>query len=247
MSSIPPPGPNPSSEASSPTHSTSASVNSLTIHQHAPLTPSGLRETQTLSVSPDETRDEHAEASGSEISPGTSPAQVGHLGRSSVSKLPTIPAEGEDEGDEDHGRHDEGGPAYENTSLLAQFGARADEVLRETTSLLRKPIEFVMDHAHPGPCNHGTFSPQPHSRAASIRSSDGNKNGASGPGSRGIFGSIAGSFAGGGSNAPKKMSTTARLAEEHGIKTSSIMYVSYLVLEPLSKAMFKGTLPKRVR
>jgi len=244
MSSIPPPGPNPSSEASSSTHSRPASVNSLTVHQHAPLTPSGLRETQTLSVSPNETRDEHAEASGSEISPGTSPAQVGHIGRDSVSKLPTIPAEGEDEDDEDHERRDEGGPAYENTSLLAQFGARADDVVRETTSLLRKPIEFVTDHVHPGPCNHGTFSPQPRSRAASIRSSDGNKNGANGTESRGIFGSIANSLTGSGSNAPKKMSTTARLAEEHGIKNSSIMYVSYLVIEPLSKAMFKGTLHK---
>jgi hypothetical protein len=243
MSSRPPPGPNTSSEASSPTHSRSTSVNSLTVHQHAPLTPSGLRETQTLSASPDETRDEHAEASGSEISPGTSPAQVGHHGIDSVFKLPMITREDVDSGDEDQEGRDEGGPAYENISLLGRFGARADEVARETTTLLRRPIEFVTHHAHPGPCNHGTFSPQPNSRAASIRSSDSIKKGADGGGSRGIFGSIADSFAGSGSNVAKKMSTTARLAEEHGIKTSSTMYVSYLVLEPLSKAMFKGTLP----
>jgi hypothetical protein len=244
MSARPPPGPNPSSEAASPAHSRSASVNSLTINQHAPLTPSGLRETQILSVSPNETVDEHAEASGSEISPGTSPAQVGHFGRDSVSKLPTITAEGEDEGDEVHEGHDKGRPADENRSLLGQFGARADEVARETTALLRRPIEFVTNYAHPGPCNHGTFSPQPNSRAASIRSSDGNKNGRSGSGSRGIFGGIADGLASGGSNVTKKMSTTARLAEEHGIKNSRTMYVSYLVLEPLSKAMFKGTLPQ---
>ena len=244
MSSHPPPGPNPSSEASSPAHSRSASINSLTVNQHAPLTPSGLRETQTLSVSPDETRDEHAEASGSEISPGTSPALVGHFGRDSVPKLPTIAAEGEDEGDKGHEGHDEGGPAHENKSLLGQFGMVAGEAARETTLLLQKPIEFVTSYAHPGPCNHGTFSPKPSSRAASIRGNDGNKNDTNGRGSRGIFGSIADSLAGSGSNVAKKMSTTARLAEEHGIKTSSTMYVSYLVLEPLSKAMFKGTLPQ---
>jgi hypothetical protein len=232
MSSRPPPAPNPSSEASSSTHSRSASVNSLTIHQHAPLTPSGLRETQTLSVSPENTRDERAEASGSEISPGTSPTQVGrHHGIDSVPKLPTITAEGEDSGDEDYKGHSEGGPAHENTSLLGQFGARAEEVARETTSLLRRPIEFVTHHAHPGPCNHGTFSPQPNSRAASIRSNDGNKKDSNGSGSRGIFGSIADGLVGSGSNVAKKMSTTARLAEEHGIKNSSVMYVSYIVLK----------------
>jgi hypothetical protein len=107
--------------------------------------------------------------------------------------------------------------------------------------LLHNPIEFVTHDAHPGPCNHGTFSPQPHSRAASIRSSDSNKNVENGRRSKGIFGSIATSLTGRGSNAPKKMSTTARLVEEHGIKNASTMYVSYLVLEPLSKAMFRDT------
>jgi hypothetical protein len=223
MSSRPPPGPDPSSEASSPTHSRPASVNSLTGHQHAPLTPSGLRETQTLSVSPNESKDEHAEASGSEVSPATSPAQVGHHRLDSVPRLPTITAEDEGTGDKNFEEHDEGGPVHENTSLLGQFGARAGEVARETTSLLRRPIEFVTHHAHPGPCNHGTFSPQPRSRAGSIRSSDSNKNGPNDSGSRGIFGNIADGLTGGGSNVAKKMSTTARLVEEHGIKNSSIM------------------------
>jgi hypothetical protein len=237
MSSHPPPAPNSSSEASSPAHSRSASVNSLTVHQHAPLTPSGLRETQTLSTSPDETRDGHAEASGSECSPGTSPAHVGHRGIGSVPKLPTIAAGDEDAGDGDHEEHNEGGPENENTPLLGQFGARAGEAVRETIALLQRPLEFVTHDAHPGPCNHGTFSPQPHSRAASIRSNDSNKKDTNGRGSRGIFGSIADSLTGGGSNVAKKMSTTARLAEEHGIQTSSIMYVSCLVLSQLSTVM----------
>jgi hypothetical protein len=195
------------------------------------LTPSGLRDTQTLSVSPDETRDEYAEASGSEISPGTSPAHVGYHGIDSVPKLPTIVAEDEGAADEVHQAHNEGGPAYENSSLLGQISSRVGEAARETTQLLQRPIEFVTNHAHPGPCNHGTFSPQPNSRAASIKSTDSSKNGANGSGLRRIFGSIADGLAGAGSNVSKKMSTTARLAEEHGIKTSSVMYVLYLVLD----------------
>ncbi len=237
MSSRPPPAPNPSSEPSSPAHSRSSSVNSLTVHQHAPLTPSGLRETQTLSGSLNEARDEHAEASGSEVSPGTSPAKVGYHGKDSVPKLPTITAEDDDSGDEDHEGHKEGGPAHEITSLLGQFGQRTGEAARETTSLLQRPIEFVTHHAHPGPCNHGTFSPQPHSRAASIKSNDGNKNDENRSGPRGIFGSIADGLAGTGSNVAKKMSTTARLAEEHGIKTSSTMLVSFPVFKQLTTAM----------
>jgi hypothetical protein len=64
---------------------------------------------------------------------------------------------------------------------------------------------------------------------------EGNKIHANGSGSRGIFETLAEGFggAGSGSNAPKKMSTTARLAEEHGIKTSIIMYVSNLVRKQL--------------
>jgi hypothetical protein len=114
------------------------------------------------------------------------------------------------------------------SSLLKNVGVGAEEVAMETTALLRKPIEFVSDHVHPGPCNHGTFSPQPNSCAVSIRSGlDGNKGGSYGDGSgsggrRGLLGSIADGIAPG---VGKKMSTTARLAEEHGIKTSSVMYV----------------------
>jgi hypothetical protein len=232
MSNRPTAGPNSSSEASSPAHSGSPSVNSSAIHQHAPLTPSGLRETQTLSVSPEDTKDDHAEASGSEYSPGHGPAQVGHKGVEPVPNLPTISAGAQETGAGLRSGHDEEDEeaADENTSLLGRIGARAGEAARETTSLLRRPVEFITDHAHPGPCNHGTFSPQPNSRAASIRSSDSNKNDTSGSGSRGIFGSIADGLAASGGPAAKKMSTTARLVEEHGIKNSSIMYVLCPVL-----------------
>jgi hypothetical protein len=116
-------------------------------------------------------------------------------------------------------------PPTASTSLLANLENRAADAARETTSLLRKPIEFVTDHIHPGPCNHGTFSPQPYSRPTSPVSGEGFKHGRNGSGSRGIFGSIADGIRRSGSSAGKKMSTTARLAEEHGINHSSTMYV----------------------
>src|SRR5208282_237041 len=127
MSTRPTASPDPSSEASSPAHSRFASVNSVAIHQHAPLTPSGLRETQTLSVSPEGTRDDHAEASGSECSPRHGPAHGGHIGTESVPNLSTISAEGQETGaglHTGHNEEDEEAPGAK-TSLWGQFGARA--------------------------------------------------------------------------------------------------------------------------
>lgn len=226
MSTRPAAGPNPSSESSPPSHSMSVSVNSSAIHQHAPLTPSGLHETQTLPVSPEDTGEDKAETSGFECSPRHSPALVGRDGAESIPNVPAIVAKGQETEAGLHREHNEEDEETSGaqTSLWRQFGISAGERARETTSLLRRPIEFVTGHAHPGPCNHGTFSPQPNSRAASIRSSDSNKNDTIGSNSRGIFGNIADGLVGGGPIA-KKMSTTARLVEEHGIKNSSVMYV----------------------
>jgi hypothetical protein len=230
MSSRPPLGPTSSSQVSSPGHSRSSSIRSLTGQQHAPLTPSSLHEAHTLSASPEDRRNSHGEGSGSECSPGSTPADVPEDGIEPIhDKMGTS---GEDTGSQsdNHGKGVEIEVARAETSLLGRLGAGAEETARETTSLLGRPIEFVTCQVHPGPCNHGTFSLQPGSRTASIRSSDGNKSGANRSRSRGIFGCIADGLAGAGSNGKKKMSTTARLAEEHGIQTSSIMYVIYSVL-----------------
>lgn len=227
MSSPPRPVPNPSSEVSSHSHSQSESANSLGIHQYAPLASSGLRETQTVSASPEDTREDDVRGSGPECSPRTSP----------VPDLPMISAEGRETGEGLHRSQTEEESIGIGTSLLAQSEAMAGETSRETTPLLRRPIEFVTSHAHPGPCNHGTFSPRPHSPTSSIRSLDGTKSGTNSGGSRGIFESIADGLIGGGGSAPKKLSTTARLAEEHGIKTSSIMYVLCQVFWRSSKAI----------
>jgi hypothetical protein len=115
-------------------------------------------------------------------------------------------------------------------SLLQDLGARAEEAAKETTALLGNSIEYVSDYVHPGPCSHGTFSPRPNSRVGSIRSgTDGNKgvsdssgSGSGSGGRRRLLGGIADGIVLG---VGKKRSTTARLAEEHGIKTSSVMYV----------------------
>jgi hypothetical protein len=167
--------------------------------------------------------DHHAEASGSQLAmpTHTSDESTKPIGNTSKTSTTSAEAKGSKSGEES--RETRG-------SLLQKLGARAEEAARETTALLRKPIEYVSDYVHPGPCNHGTFSPQPNSRAGSIRSgldnnkgvSDDNGSG-SGSGGRGrLLGGIVDGIAPG---VGKKMSTTARLAEEHGIKASSVMYV----------------------
>ncbi|KAH8809162.1 sulfate transporter family-domain-containing protein [Xylogone sp. PMI_703] len=103
---------------------------------------------------------------------------------------------------------------------LATSGSRTAS---ETTSLLGSACP------HPGPCNHGTFSPHlRESRASSIRS------GFAGSGpidaivdeQGGLFGSITGFF---GSSSGKKRSTTHYLAEQAGITNTRTMYLAYYI------------------
>lgn len=195
---------------------------SQNLNPHAPSTPSGLRVAHTLSVSPEDRRYEHGESSSPECSPRTTAA---HGRDDEIEPIPTI-GEGPAHGAESYKTRANEDTAHEEQSLLGHLKASAEGAVRETTTLLGRPVEIITGQIHPGPCNHGTFSPKPGSRASSIRSSDANKNGAYSSGPRGIFGSIADGLAG---SVGKKMSTTARLAEEHGIDTSSTMYVLLLV------------------
>jgi hypothetical protein len=121
------------------------------------------------------------------------------------------------------------------THLLSEIGSK---YATETTALLRKPIEFITGHAHPGPCNHGTFSPRLGSRAESVRSGhgfggfpSGGGNPGEGEGSRGIFESMMENLGMKNSNGggKKKMSTTNWLAEQHGITNTRTMYFSYYI------------------
>jgi hypothetical protein len=207
--------------SSQPPPASNSGSSNQNLNPHAPLTPSGLRVAQTLSVSPDDQRQGPVESSSSECSPRTAAA---HGRDGEIEPMPSTGGStsgGTERGGSDKIRAKEG-PEHEGQSLLGQLEAGDEALMRETTPLLNKPIEFITEHIHPGPCNHGTFSPQPCSRAASVRSLDRNKNGEYSGTPRGILGSIANELA---ASVGKKMSTTARIAEEHGIDTSRTMYV----------------------
>jgi hypothetical protein len=100
----------------------------------------------------------------------------------------------------------------------------------ETTALLKKPYEFFGLRPHQGPCTHGTFSPRPDSDSVrSGISGDGRPGSGSGEGNQNIFGSFLETVGmKNGSPGKKKMSVTNYLAERHGIKNTTTMYVCKL-------------------
>ncbi|KKY36956.1 putative sulfate transporter [Diaporthe ampelina] len=113
----------------------------------------------------------------------------------------------------------------------------------ETTALLRDALD--REHAHEGPCSHGTFSPQPSSPTngfsrslnASLNGSRAPSPGASSESSLPILDSVVAYVAAKG--APdwrkrwakrmrtKTMGRSSELAERHGVKDNAFMYLSY--------------------
>lgn len=112
----------------------------------------------------------------------------------------------------------------------------------ETTGLLSDAL--YGNHAHEGPCNHGTFSPRPLSpttsfgRETSLLLQDGSRApspGASSESSLPIMDSVVAFVAARGASDWKKrwarkmrsktMSTSSELAERHGVKDSAFMCV----------------------
>lgn len=165
------------------------------VNTHAPANPSGLRQSYT-----------RPQSSGSNGSGGARNATTGD--------------DGDDKADEPaSARRLNAGPSEQRP-----VGKRAPT---EITGLLRG------EQVHEGPCNHGTFSPRPSSPTTSILSSV-----PSIPPSEsgallqdGSTGSAAG--AGGDPNWKKnwakrirstKMANSRALAEQHGIKDSTLMY-----------------------
>jgi hypothetical protein len=202
-----------------PSHSRSSSLRSQNPNPHTPLNPSTLREAHTLSVSPGDRGSKmddgyDAPLSDTEYSHRSPPA-AGRIEPSTLSivdqdKTSPTPEAGV-----------KGSPkpscSKDAKAWPGHLPERAADTVRETTSLLRRPFEIVMEHAHEGPCNHGTFSPNLASSGASIRSQDTTDSARD----RGFFGSIAAGIT---NNETRR--ATARLAEEHGLKLSKSMWVS---------------------
>ncbi|KAM3088867.1 hypothetical protein ACMFMG_000490 [Clarireedia jacksonii] len=206
-------------------HSRTPSLRSQSATQFTPINPSGLRESYTLATSPEHVRElGGGDAANDEL--GREPAQeVNEQATGSERTSPhTHPARSgaATDGEEDEHSHGHASPG--------------GKIVNETTALLKKPFELAANSAHPGPCNHGTFSPQTMSRADSTRSFGGSPphtaHGAAG-GEEGE-GLVAGLLTRlGVRNGPvkkrKKVSTTSWLAEQHGITNTTSMYVHYYV------------------
>jgi hypothetical protein len=95
----------------------------------------------------------------------------------------------------------------------------------ESTALLRDTLN-IREHAHDGPCNHGTFSPRPIS-PTSLHSSQGDDEHSPSDSDSGRRGKESGkndwrrTWAS--KIKSKKMSTTSALAERHGVKHTWFM------------------------
>lgn len=187
------------------------SLRGQSISQFTPTHPSGLRESYTLASSPETTR--HIGGDGTDN--GTDENSKNDNEPSSSHAPPIRPdtSAGTDDELDEH--------AHEHSG----FGRKITD---ETTALLRKPLEMIGNAAHPGPCNHGTFSPRLESRADSVRSFGGSapiSPNESGEGSDGVIGGLLRSLGVRNESAakPKRMSTTSWLAEQHGITNTTAM------------------------
>jgi len=209
-----------------PTSPPSATSQTLSIRslsaaqQHAPLTPSGLREAHTIAGSPEERR--HVDSTGTDAAPsGSNP---------SPNTYPT---------------HLDTNPGVHDVAIDGRadgthgIGHAPLQAVTETTALLKKPFEFMTDSPHAGPCNHGTFSPRLESRAESVRSGRSDSGFGGAPrrrenveeGESSMFASFLENIGvkNGSGAVKKRMSTTNWLAERHGITNTTSMYVSKLL------------------
>lgn len=166
---------------------------------HAPATPSGLRQSYTAS------------SSDTSLSP--------EYMRSSASQEPS---------------------ESESSFSLPRRPINPDRLPSETTGLLSDAL--YRDHAHEGPCDHGTFSPRPASPSTSFGRPLNSQNdsrapspGASSESSLPIIDSVVAFVSAKGASDWKKrwarkmrsktMSTSSELAERHGVKDNAFMYV----------------------
>lgn len=210
-----------------PDQSPSPSIRSQTPNLHAPARPSQLREAHTLSSSPDQGVSEPGDGIGGESGSSDNNAQstpsTVPTAEQTGPQAPNIANKDKDTAFNSPEVQSQSSPSHsrEPRHWLGRPPKLAGEVTRESTPLLQRPLEISSERAHEGPCNHGTFSPNTTSRPASIKSQETTDSARE----RGFFRSVAAGIAPA-NNA--KRNTTARLAEEHGLKLNKTMYVSPL-------------------
>ncbi|KAK3935273.1 sulfate transporter 4.1 [Diplogelasinospora grovesii] len=96
----------------------------------------------------------------------------------------------------------------------------------EYTTLLGRVLDF-REHAHDGPCNHGTFSPRPASPSGSFQIEGGSHADTELDGTSTLSRTKAWKQRWASRMKSKKMSTSSALAERHGVKDTALMYLSY--------------------
>lgn len=199
-----------------PDQSPSPSIRSQTPNIHAPTRPSQLREAHTLSPPPDQGANTPGDSnSNAQSSPSTTstPEPTG----SQTPNMADKDKESASSSPEARGQSSPP-PSREPRHWLGRPPKLAGEA-RESTPLLRRPLDITSERAHEGPCNHGTFSPDTTSRPASIKSQETTESARD----RGFFRIVAAGIAPANN---VKRNTTARLAEEHGLRLNKTMYVS---------------------
>jgi hypothetical protein len=172
-------------------------------HDYAPANPSGLRQAYTLGQSPSDASLPRDDDD--QTSPNTSPQPTPRIRLNDVSVDDLSLA----------------GP-----SLPAQHNGGPSE----TTGLLSRVLDF-REHAHEGPCNHGTFSPRP---GSPVNATDDEARPTS-PDSIAFWRPLDGIINGAQNDKDwkrrwasrlrsKKMSTSSALLERHGVKDTVYMY-----------------------
>lgn len=126
--------------------------------------------------------------------------------------------------------------SYTASADSSPEASRSSRPPSESTALLADSGSLLHDHAHDGPCGHGTFSPQP-ATPSSHTQSRAVSPGASSESSLPILDSVFAFVAAKG--APdwrrrwakkmrsKTMSRSSELAERHGVEHNAFMYLSY--------------------
>ncbi|KAJ2905500.1 sulfate transporter 4.1 [Zalerion maritima] len=204
-------------------------------HDHAPVTPSSLRQSYTASTPPSP-EDEHHRSSSQDAAAATPTAP---RSLTTPERRPSTTSRGTAMS-----------PPASPLRSPARFGI-LDHVVplagpsatkaTETTGLLKDWRE----HAHPGPCNHGTFSPRPGTPSGSVvegldsdagedaLNDDSDTSGSSVPLIDAVVGKLTGRQSWKKKLAKrmksKTMNHTSHIAEEAGIEDSWTMYLSYYV------------------